>query len=352
MMRFDGFRGVDRVQRREHEVAGFGGRQRDFDGFAVSHFADEDDFWCLAERGTQRQRERGGIAVQLALMYRRLLVLVEELDWILDGKELSSALALYIVPRRASRFEEVAVRAFISAVVVALAAVAWPTRAEAQRRDVMSWTIDGEARRALVYLPAAATLASGRVPLVFSFHGHGDTADNYQHTDLHRAFPGAIVVYLQGLPSPRDGFPGWQTEKGQDNDRDLKAVDAALASLRQQYSIDDHRVYAMGFSNGAGLTFLLWAERPRAFAAFAVVAGRMRSSVLPQQPKPLLQIAGTRDRTIPFVAQEEAIAEARRINGAVAPVETWIHPGGHEYPDSTSERIAKFFLQHAAKLGS
>ena len=25
---------------------------------------------------------------------------------------------------------------------------------------------------------------------------------------------------------------------------------------------------------------------------------------------------------------------------------TWIHSGGHEYPDSTSERIAKFFREH------
>jgi polyhydroxybutyrate depolymerase len=29
-----------------------------------------------------------------------------------------------------------------------------------------------------------------------------------------------------------------------------------------------------------------------------------------------------------------------------APVMTWIHPGGHEYPRGTSERIAEFFHQH------
>ena len=30
----------------------------------------------------------------------------------------------------------------------------------------------------------------------------------------------------------------------------------------------------------------------------------------------------------------------------VVPVMTWIHPGGHEYPEGTSERIANFFREH------
>ena len=50
----DGLRGIDGVQRREHEVAGFGGGQRDLDRFAVAHFADQDDLRRLAQRGAQR----------------------------------------------------------------------------------------------------------------------------------------------------------------------------------------------------------------------------------------------------------------------------------------------------------
>ena len=58
------------------------------------------------------------------------------------------------------------------------------------------------------------------------------------------------------------------------------------------------------------------------------------------------------------------IATATRVNGVeakasacgrgctlyggstAAPVATWIHPGGHEYPDGTSERIVAFFHDH------
>lgn len=252
---------------------------------------------------------------------------------------------------------------FKAVAVIGAAVTLWAHTASA---EVMSWNVDGEARRAIVYAPSVDP-AGAKVPLVFSFHGHGDNVQNFQHTALHRAWPEAIVVYFQGLPSRRDGFPGWQTEKGQDDDRDLKLVDAALASLRKDFRVDDVRIYATGFSNGASFTYLLWAERPAVFAAYAPVAARLRASVQPTQPKPLFHVAGTRDGTIPFAAQQEAIATATRVDGVgdrsascgsgctiygsatAAPVMTWIHPGGHEYPPGTSERIAQFFRDHPLK---
>jgi len=236
----------------------------------------------------------------------------------------------------------------------------------AETSEVMTWKVDGETRRAIVYAPRANS-AGGKAPLVLSFHGHGDNIQNFQYTNLHRAWPEAIVVYFQGLPSRRDGLPGWQVEKGQDDDRDLRLVDAALASLRDKFKVDETRIYSTGFSNGANFTYLLWAERPRVFAAFAPVAGRLRPSVQPTQPKPLFHVAGTRDETIRFADQQDAIETARRVDSATskgascgngctiygspgaASVMTWIHAGGHEYPDSTSERIAKFFRDHPLK---
>lgn len=240
----------------------------------------------------------------------------------------------------------------------------WIPAAAAQNADVMTWKVGGDTRHAIVYAPRSANATGAKTPLVFSFHGHGDDMENFQYTDLHKAWPEAIVVYFQGLPSPRDGYPGWQTEKGQDEDRDLKLVDAALAALRGQFKIDDARVYATGFSNGANFTYLLWAERPEIFAAYAPVAARLRPSVRPTHRKPLLHIAGVRDAQIPFDDQKRAIDVALRVDGfsgkgescgagcviygsgTSAPVMTWFHPGGHSYPDGTSERIAQFFRDH------
>ena len=48
---------VNRVQRREHEVACLRSFERDFNGFAVAHLADEDYFRSLAQGGTQGTRE-------------------------------------------------------------------------------------------------------------------------------------------------------------------------------------------------------------------------------------------------------------------------------------------------------
>jgi len=226
--------------------------------------------------------------------------------------------------------------------------------------------VDADQRQAIVYAPTSKP-SGGRSPLVLSFHGHGDNMQNFQHTNVHEAWPDAVVVYFQGLPSRRDRLDGWQTEKGQDDDRDLRLVDIALASLQKRFQVDEARIYSTGFSNGANFTYLLWAERPRVFAAFAPVAGRLRPSVKPAQPKPLFHVAGTRDATIPFADQQDAIETARRVDGVTgkgascgngctiygssgaAPVMTWIHSGGHDYPDSTSEQIAKFFREHPLK---
>ena len=79
------------MQRREHEVAGFRGGQRDFDRLAIAHFADQNHLRRLAQRRAQREREGRRVGVQLALVDRALLVLVQELDRVLDGEDVIGA---------------------------------------------------------------------------------------------------------------------------------------------------------------------------------------------------------------------------------------------------------------------
>ena len=233
----------------------------------------------------------------------------------------------------------------------------------AAESKVMTWKVEGVERQATVYLPTAKT-ASGNTPLVFAFHGHGDDARNFQGVGIHEHWAQAIVVYVEGLPSPRDGAAGWQVEKGQDGDRDLKLVDQMLAGLREQYRVDDTRIYSTGFSNGANFTYLLWAERPKVFAAFAPVAARIRPSVHFTVPRPVFHTGGTADRQILFADQKEAIEAARQANGATgkgescgqlctlypstkgAPVMTLIHNGGHVYPLEVSQMIVDFFRKY------
>jgi polyhydroxybutyrate depolymerase len=228
--------------------------------------------------------------------------------------------------------------------------------------EIMSWQVDGETREGIVYAQAESPAGEG-LPLVLSFHGYGDNMHNFQHTDVHVAWPDAIVVYFQGLETRR-GLPGWQVESDGDN-RDLKLVDKALASLRERYNIDDNRIYATGFSNGGMFTYLLWAERPSVFAAYAPVAARLHPSVQPEQPRPLFHVAGKRDQVVRFSDQQTAIKVAIEVNvvgnartrcgedctvygpSTPAPVMTWIHPGAHVYPRGTTERIVSFFRDNS-----
>jgi len=245
-----------------------------------------------------------------------------------------------------------------------LAGVLFATSAARAEHKLMKFTVEGVERQAIVFSPAQQ---NGNAPLIFAFHGHGDSAENYVGVDFQTIWPEAVIAYFEALPT-RDGLSGWQTEPGMDGDRDLKMVDVALASLRKIYKIDDTRVYATGFSNGAHFTYLLWALRPKVFAAYAAVAGRIRPGAMPVQPKPLLHIGGKNDHQVDFADQTAAMETARKINGVSAsptncmsqiaatrctlyasstgtPVLTEVHPGGHAYPEGTSEEIVKFFKQ-------
>lgn len=131
----------------------------------------------------------------------------------------------------------------------------------------MTWTVGELTREALVYLPSKKS--DDAAPVVFGFHGHGGSSQNAARSfGFEKLWPEAIVVYMQGIPTPgRLTDPegkrnGWQSDAGDQGDRDLKFFDAVLATLREKYKVDDRRIYSSGHSNGGGFTYLLWAKRP------------------------------------------------------------------------------------------
>jgi len=236
--------------------------------------------------------------------------------------------------------------------------------------QAISFTIDGLPRQALILAPPNASQSTKRLPLLFAFHGHGgNIVQTAVQMRFDKVWPESIVVYMQGFPTPTNGDPGgmeagWQREPGQYDDRDLKFFDAVLAKLSKQFPVDEERVYATGFSNGAIFTYVLWGARGNTFAALAPVAGEKLPGVHLTVPVPFLQIAGQQDTNVPFQQQLESIAAAREVNGTSrsghscgeyctaydstrgAPVIAFIHPEGHVYPHYASEMIVDFFKQH------
>ena len=96
-MRSIGLRRGLRVQRREDEVAGLGGGERDRDGLEVAELADEDDVGVLPQHVLECRREAVGVVADLALVDERLLVDVQELDRVLDRHDVVGARAVHEV---------------------------------------------------------------------------------------------------------------------------------------------------------------------------------------------------------------------------------------------------------------
>lgn len=250
----------------------------------------------------------------------------------------------------------------IATMIMAVALGSTPT--------TMTVQVDQLQREALVYVPENLDQPA---PIVFGFHGHGGNMRNAARSfRIHEHWPEAIVVYMQGVPTPgrltdREGRKnGWQHSAGDQEDRDLKFFDELYKQLRDKYKVDEKCVYAMGHSNGGGFTYLLWLKRPDVFTGFAPCAAMLREAGQ-LKPKAAMHIAGTQDPLVRYNWQDMNMATIRRVVGASGePVEwqkygkkyqtqnqlPWIevvHEGAHEYPKFAGELTVEFFKELAVE---
>lgn len=236
----------------------------------------------------------------------------------------------------------------------------------------MEWTINGETRKALVYIPSSAK--SKPTAVIFAFHGHGGTMLNmYRTRGFEKLWPEAIFICPQGLNAPgmltdpEGKKSGWVMISETDKNRDLQFFDAMLKTLKADYKVDNNRIYATGHSNGGGFTYLLWATRANEFAAFAptaTAAGKLRGDLT---PKPALHLMGEADPLVKPFMQKATYNKVLSINGCSKEgvkldsnatlyagkdgndVIIFLHSGGHEYPRNANQTIINFFKKYAKK---
>lgn len=236
----------------------------------------------------------------------------------------------------------------------------------------MEWTINGEVRKALVYIPPTAK--SKPTAIIFAFHGHGGTMLNmYRTRGFDKLWPDAIFICPQGLNTPglltdlEGKRSGWVMSSETESNRDLQFFDAMLKTLKTDYHIDNNRIYATGHSNGGGFTYLLWATRAKEFAAFAptaTAAGKLRTSLT---PKPALHLMGEADPLVKPFMQKATYNMVLNINGCTKEgvkldsnatlyagkngndVIIFLHGGGHEYPRNANQTIIDFFKKYTKK---
>lgn len=260
----------------------------------------------------------------------------------------------------------------VAAFLLLIAAAASDARAQAASAALESrtWAIGDARRTALVHLPEKAEGS----PVIFAWHGHGGRANMFAAAcGFEKLWPEAVVVYPQGLPTvgrvsdPQGLEPGWQFDLAQNGDRDLKFFDAMRATFVEEFGADPGRVFSTGHSNGGRFSYVLWAARPDAVAAFAPCASPPLERGGPLAPRPCLHIAGEGDPIAPYAAQRAGMDRARAGNGCEptgrpwgpdgaatwfpsrlgAPFVEYVHPGEHQFPTIAPRLIVAFFREVA-----
>jgi len=184
---------------------------------------------------------------------------------------------------------------------------------------------DDMAREYLLYVPQSYT-GEVAVPVLLSFHGGGGDATGHLEwvsdmRDLSET-EGFILVYPEGslLDS---GDAHWNpippSPESKSNTDDFGFVEAMLNAIGEEHNMDTTRVYATGYSNGAGMAYGLLCYQSDLIAAAAPVSGSMYFQMSEEcnatHPTSIAIFNGTEDGARPyeglpgwFMPVEEAVA--------------------------------------------
>lgn len=159
---------------------------------------------------------------------------------------------------------------------------------------------DGRRRNYLIHTPRTVGV---RLPIVFAFHGRGQTPELLErYSGLSRLH--AVLVLPRGLPG-RGGKLSWSgtptAEAGVD---DVSFVRSILTRLRTAACADGARVYATGKSDGGGLAAQLACENIAAAVAPVAGAYYQAAGCNPTRAVAVLEFHGTDDRIIPYRGSE------------------------------------------------
>ncbi|MBV70351.1 MAG: hypothetical protein CMH52_03295 [Myxococcales bacterium] len=195
---------------------------------------------------------------------------------------------------------------------------------------------DGVMRDYKVYVPEGYAPGTP-TPTLMNFHGGDMNADGQIAIADMRALAdeeGFILIYPEG--SITEGEQTWNmllpspTNKSDADDFGFTAAMLDAESVR--LNIDTDRVYATGYSNGAGFAYGLACQLSDRIAAIAPVAGLMWTDMItncmPTHPTPVVIFNGTQDFERPYdgypgfmISVEEAVNHWTSHNGITdAPV--------------------------------
>ncbi|MEQ1571952.1 MAG: hypothetical protein ABMA64_40365 [Myxococcota bacterium] len=173
----------------------------------------------------------------------------------------------------------------------------------------------GLPRTASVHVPSGPRPAGGW-PLVVLFHGgQGESGEDGRkmaaHWD-HLRDQGFAMVFPNAIGT---GARAWA---GPDDRRDVTFTDDLIAWLDREIGVDEARVYAAGFSNGSGFTWMLQCVDADKFAGFGHVQQSMAAPVLercaPTRHAPNIWFHGDADSKAEWDGNRDTIGVPRTLD--------------------------------------
>jgi polyhydroxybutyrate depolymerase len=203
-------------------------------------------------------------------------------------------------------------RALLLCLLLSFAGI--PT-ASAQGDSTHTLVHQGLERRFVLHTPAA-TGATGPRPLVLVLHGSGQPPQ-----ELRDWLPMEPIAEREGFvvayPDAVDGKWNYGGRAGGQVD-DLGFIDALLGRLVALGIADPTRLYVVGISRGALMTWTLLCRQPGRFAAAAALSSgmtdRQLASCAPSRLVPILAIAGTADSVQPYGGRGHAPPAPRLLS--------------------------------------
>ena len=206
-----------------------------------------------------------------------------------------------------------------------------------------------------MYVPTSYTGAKA-LPLIVALHGLGGTEDSFFDNYDKRLPPlaeqhGYILVAPLGYRV--DGSYGWGlgTAPADPNVRrtqDLSEQDVlqVLQRVRQQYKIDETRIYLMGHSMGGIGTWKIAPKFPDIWAALGPIAGNGTPDTLEKiRHVPEIIVHGDADPTVPVSGSRNMVAKLKTLGTEHKYIEV---PGGL-HSDVVAPNLAaivEFFNSH------
>jgi polyhydroxybutyrate depolymerase len=195
--------------------------------------------------------------------------------------------------------------------------------------------VNGIERQYQIYIPESYS-PNQPVPLLLGLHGALGNADQFRRSsDFNHVAEkyGFIVVYPDGLGTTKYNYHYWNSGhiSGRVTEDDVAFLYTLIAELKTQYAIDSQRIYMVGHSNGAMMTYRMAGEHPELFAAVASVSGTIGThsdketveyiNPVPKTPINIVHIHGTKDE---MVLYEGGVAKGRDFYSVNETISFWL----------------------------